>query len=273
MVDERKTHCEAGHKRHARTLVKLDLANHVQFDGPKVPDLKFEMQIFEFQKYLNTQGYCPADNDVSTSIFYNGIWEAFETALFVDILRQGDKTGLVLDFGSNLGWYTMIACMLGYTVHAFEVDPDIIRVFTDNMERLGLNDYALFTGWIGRDIDYKPEIAVPNKQIEFVKCDIEGAEPEAVAMMRESFGKGNIKYALLEISPCFNDKYVELVEDLIRWGYTPYQVPNKGFEYFEEYEQKPLETLLAYCKIENPVEYTKEIYQENYLWIKNDLCR
>lgn len=80
----------------------------------------------------------PPDKDrwISKRILQTGVYEAGTTRLFAEhlpALRGGDDgegaarpcgTNLVLDLGSNLGYYSLLAAARGYDVVSFEASPD-----------------------------------------------------------------------------------------------------------------------------------------------------
>ncbi len=73
-----------------------------------------------------------AQDEVSRRLLEEGLWEPFETSLFVRLVGPGDR---VWDVGANLGYYTLLAAHLAGPegrVEAFEPDPG-------NLERLAAN--------------------------------------------------------------------------------------------------------------------------------------
>lgn len=275
-VTGQATKCEVGHDGHEILHIDLQMLgeHHGLKDAPKIkPEwaMKLPFNVFNYKLYANTAGYCPADDDVSRSIYSHGVWEGFETIMFLDILHQGNKDNLVLDFGSNIGWYSVIAAKLGYDVRAFDSDTHINEVHKLNalVNTVG-KKITLDNRWIGVDSG-KVDI---DRKVEFLKCDIEGSEQYMYNMTKHLFGANRIKYALLEISPVFNDSYFELVPKIIANGYTAYRIPGKGTEHMEAYEQEPLETIKRFFKIETTdwTEYIKSFSQDNFLFIRNDLC-
>lgn len=270
------TKCEVGHFTHEVLHIDLQLLDehHGLKDAPKIkPEwaMKLPFNVFNYKLYANTKGYCPADDEVSRSIYSHGVWEGFETILFLDILHQGNKDNLVLDFGSNIGWYSVIAAKLGYNVHAFDSDTQINELHSLNaLENAVAKKITLDNRWIGVGSD-KVEV---DSEVEFLKCDIEGSEEHMYSMTKHLFETNRIKYALLEISPVFNDSYFELVPKIIANGYTAYRIPTKGTELMEIYEQEPLQVIKDNMKIETSdwTEYIKSFSQDNFLFIRNDLC-
>lgn len=275
-VTGQTTKCEVGHENHETLHIDLQILgeHHGLKDAPKIKAkwaMKLPFNVFNYKLYANTKGYCPADDEVSRSIYSHGVWEGFETILFLDILHQGNKDNVVLDFGSNIGWYTVIAAKLGYSVHAFDSDTQINALHRVNASQNDVEQkITMHTGWI----DASSDVVEISEDVEFLKCDIEGSEEHMYNMTKELFEKGKVKYALLEISPVFNDSYFELVPKIIANGYTAYRIPTKGTELMEIYEQEPLQVIKDNMKIETSdwTEYIKSFSQDNFLFIRNDLC-
>ena len=76
---------------------------------------------------------------ISRALAEHGVWEPFETSVFLGLLRPGDT---VADVGANLGYYTVLAAQAvgpGGTVHAIEPDPANLALLRENvaLNRLG----------------------------------------------------------------------------------------------------------------------------------------
>lgn len=222
---------------------------------------KFRMKVFDWQKYEGTEGLCPADDIVSKSLMEQGVWEAYETLLMLDILRS---PGNVVDIGSQVGWYSIIAALQGNKVTAYDALEDNIEILKESA-KLNKLDITTNQEWIGEETQEQPV-----QSVRFLKSDIEGNEQYVFKMYKRSFEARTIDYALLEISPCFNDSYPKLIKDIIDCGYDVYQVPGKRWEHTEEFSKEPLQTLLKYPIIKNLDEYMRSVRQENFLFVRQD---
>lgn len=245
--------CQAGHPSHERLRIDLNLhgAHHGLPDIPGIPDylahvMRFE--VYNYQRYRDTPGYCTGDDVVSFSIYTQGVWEGFETLLALDILHRGDRNNLVLDFGGHIGWYSTLAAIDGYRVTVFEIDNENIDMLICNAE---LNRVAHKVTPINLWVDeHSPTFSARDgEQVEFLKCDIEGNEQHAFAMTRHLFEQGRVNYALLEISPVFNDTYPDLACEIADLGYRPHMVPHKRWEHSDAFGESPLAVLTALCEI------------------------
>lgn len=62
------------------------------------------------------------DDPLSSSIYYYGQYEPFETRLFQKLIKKGD---IVVDVGAHIGYYTLISSTLvGKTGKVFSFEPD-----------------------------------------------------------------------------------------------------------------------------------------------------
>jgi FkbM family methyltransferase len=79
------------------------------------------------------------DAFVSAAIASSGCWEPFETTvvarLVTDGWQQTHRAPLVVDGGANLGWYTVVAGLLGAHVLAFEPMPANAHLLRTNVDR------------------------------------------------------------------------------------------------------------------------------------------
>lgn len=180
-------------------------------------------QIWEWRHYQGLAGYCPAQDDVSKSIDLNGDWEREETAVALSVVRPGD---LVVDFGSHIGWYTTHAARAGATVLAYDSDPENMRLLERNARPRGHEAPRVVShlGWL---VDAPALDALP---IRLVKADVEGAEDQALRIIRRSLDAGLVDYLLIECSPEFADYYPALIDDLTARGYTAEIVGKGGSE-------------------------------------------
>jgi hypothetical protein len=90
--------------------------------------------------------YDHGQDAVTEALDKQGVWEAQETTVAVDILAT--TPGVVLDFGAHIGWYTVLAGIFGgHPVVAFEPDAATITALAANAAR-----YAV-------DVTYRPDVA------------------------------------------------------------------------------------------------------------------
>jgi hypothetical protein len=219
--------CQAGHKEHDRIKVKTALG---------------EMTVFDWDKYKDFKGYCTGQDDISRTLINTGVWEPIESSTIGEVLKQGDRSNLFLDFGCHIGWYTLMAAGLGYRVHSYDGDRE-------NLELLKLN---LVNNVKGFDVNYQQvwfdaktdqdllTKSIPyNATIELVKIDIEGNEQYVIPLLKPWLENGLIKNLFIEISPVFNDSYPALINKLLSYGYKIYDNGNE-FDMNFDFPQKNL---------------------------------
>lgn len=267
------------HESHQTKLISLVL------DGqPKISDVPeihprlhrhLDMEVYDWSEYFKTEfnnevvpkyeGYCPAQDVVSYALDRQGIWEGYETCAVLDMLSERPE-GIVVDVGAHLGYYSLLAGTGGFEVLAFETEPDNLAILERNVNLNCPNKVTIVDQWVDAKA---PKI---DMDIHLFKCDIEGNEKHAVKMAEKLFRTKRIKYALLEISPCFNDSYPYLVEKICNYGYKVYQIPGKGWEHTQDYSEQPLATLKKYCEIpkEGRRGYVASLHQENFVFIKEE---
>ena len=266
--------CRVGHTSHKK--VKL----HINLDEvKKIPDYpafkgafacSFDMEVYDYDLYKDTVGYCTGRDAICASLLAQGIWEGFESLLALDILKQGDRNKAVLDFGANIGWYSMLALYHGYYVRCFEADQANLSTAMDNASLNGFGDRLNgFLCWVDDQYRYSA-----NEDVLLLKTDMEGNDPYAISACEHLFKKGRVEYVLAEISPVLKpgNLFPDMVEKVIGYGYKAYQIPDKGFQYMEQFEDNPLAVVKECCELPtfSRYEYVKSLRQENFLFIKND---
>lgn len=200
--------CQAGHESHKRKSVSTKIGR---------------LQIYDWEKYYGYAGYCTGQDDISMTLDKYGIWEEKETQIVENILRNSDDGfKWVIDIGSHIGWYSILAAKLGYYVLAIDGDKENLEVLSKNADMNGVSDLIQpFLLWIDKNA-MEFEVAHED-QISLLKIDIEGNEQFAIKSLKKSIKKGQIKNIFMEVSPVFNDSYPKLVKEIIDSGYDAYK--------------------------------------------------
>lgn len=260
---KRHTNCQVGHEKHDLLTKRIQLKGQpIVHEYPSfhpLAEMEFDLTYFDYVKYDAAANYCPGRDDIQRSIGLNGVWEGYETTLMQAILKE--KTGVVLDFGCNIGWFSAIAERMGAEVYAFDTDGEMCDV-----ARANCPNSVVTQAWIDQD---SPQI--PSVPIRFIKADVEGMEAQVIRVCGWPIGQLKVDYLLLEISPCFNKSYPSLVAELAAAGYTPYQIPDKKFPHKAEWEQDPIGTLKRRCRLPEGSylkEYVAGLFQENFVFVK-----
>lgn len=262
-----KTIC-ATHPHHETVVVPINLAGQpIPSDYPAIPPRlarRFDFEIFNAALYRGTNGYCTGDDELSRGVGENRIWEGYETLAVLDLLSTANDGDWALDFGSQLGWYSVLAAAAGCRVRAYEADAENVAVAACNAERNGLAVLIDTTNcWIDSTFTLEPL----EGEIGFVKSDLEGLDQYAIGACMPMFADGRVRFLLIEISPVFNDSYPQLVEDIAACGYRVYEIPDKGFAHQDAYGLEPLATLREHCElIEDRPSYVASLRQANFLF-------
>ena len=155
------------------------------------------------------------DREDSLGLSKHRVFEPFETEICKRDIKPGD---IIVDIGANIGYYTLIfARLVGSKgkVYAFEPDPTNFELLRANVEANGyknvvleqkavsskeweatlhlsqgnLGDHRLYDSLDDRDTILVEAIALDRyfenieREIDFIKMDIQGAEPGAFAGM------------------------------------------------------------------------------------------
>lgn len=202
--DGRDQGCDAGHPNHETTVVKYSVSN-----------LNGDMTIFHPEKYSNTPGYCPGDDCVSRTIALYQIWEPTETEMFITALNN--SPGIVIDFGTQIGWYSMLATKMGRDVLGIEGVSEHIKVTQSNASK-GPGHLWQAHHWVCETTSTLDATSCPP--VALVKIDLEGSEQHALRCVKDILEAGLIENILMEVSPVFNDTYPSLVSNLLYMGYS-----------------------------------------------------
>lgn len=222
--------CRRGHTAHRSRRVRVDLARpHGYADLPAVPQRlakAFDMAVWDPAAHPVDGGpYCPAHDAVSETIINAGIWEPSETILTLAACSAGPAGSWMVDFGSQVGWFSLLAASCGLGVLAIEADEENRRLHTLSNEA---NDWGGYVSMIPERIGPDTPALDPVRHITLAKIDVEGAERDAIRMLWPSIEAGMVDHLLVEITPVFADFYGSLVIDLVDAGFQAWVLPNKS---------------------------------------------
>lgn len=231
--------CEAGHRQHKTKLVPTRNGSMYVYDTSKYPD--------------EIEGYCNGKDDISRTLISKGSWEDFETTQVVELLtrnRDYNELQMVLDLGSHIGWYSILAANMGYTVVAFDADIENLNLVrkTANLQLVG-NRIETRHIWIDGNTE-KFRLPTGMREVELVKIDLEGNEGHGISMIEDGLISRYIKHVFIELSPTFNQDSARILAKMAAYDFTAYI-----------YEQGGWRQLLS----------TDEFEQINILFKRNDL--
>ena len=187
---------------------------------------EYPFDIFCWDKYIDTEAFCPADDAVSQALDTSGMWESHVTELFDQIIHQPDD-GIVIDIGAHVGWYACRAVRAGRDTFAVEANKNYVQLLQNNLDMWATDtgaEYQVCRGWVD-------ELTAPfvyPLNVKVIKVDIEGNERFAFRTFETAFKDNTIDYAILEISPVFNAFYLDLIRALFFYGYQCFRIDQKG---------------------------------------------
>jgi hypothetical protein len=189
----------------------------------------------------------------------------------MEIFNRATPGSLVLDFGANAGWFSVIAASFGHRVVAFEAEGENVKLLARNASQ---NGYAhLITPvhvWIGV---HTPQLPGDREDVEFLKMDIECHEDDGMRMCAKLFESRRVRYALVEISPCCGNGayYPDLVEWLGACGYDMFDMPDKLNAYRDDYSHDPLAAIRRRQVQPGTVrQYLAPVHQTNMFFVRKD---
>lgn len=214
--------CQALHKNHETRVVNT---------------IQGEMTVFAWNDYMNFQGYCTGQDEVSKSLDLNGTWDIQVYQRMLQILTEKPKEGLVMDIGCQIGWFSKLASDFGYGVKAYDGDSENLTLLKLNAPRAQsvfkwFDKYTEAIKWCGSCSRYKT--------VKLVKIDIEGNEEFAINFLQKYLEEGVIQNIIMEVTPVFNDRYPALVERVKNYGFNVYEIDGRGFDFNYNFSQKDL---------------------------------
>lgn len=198
---------------------------HIEHDTIEVPTRQGNFEVFDTAKYMGAAGhYCTGQDVLSQNLTIEGQWEPHDSPVIEAVLRAGDRTGAVIDFGSHIGWYTVMAAKLGYHVLAVDADAENLAVLRRNIVLHGVSHLVdTRHAWVDE------KFTLPTfSGVELVKIDIEGCERHAVAACAPFINR--VSHMYVEISPAFRGDYPQLVSYLTRAGFEAFWPDGTRFD-------------------------------------------
>ena len=203
--------CQFGHDSHETITAPTDL-------GPMVV---FDTRLYD----TDLPGWCPGRHNVCDRLRVEGRWEPHDSNSIRQVLEDGDRSGLVVDFGANVGWYTLMAARLGYSVVAIEGDPDFVDLLRQNVELQGLERLVTIRhDWVDEDYVF----VLPDGDVELIKTDLEGSDGYAVEACWGFVDRVNHWY--LELSPELGMDCPPIVAKLAEAGFKAWYSDDRLFD-------------------------------------------
>lgn len=237
----------------------LEVIDHHSVDGMYILVL-YNMKnraSLSVNKHIVLHTHGPKDG-ISSNLLNNGIWESTMTMAFLKSLEKG--SGIMIDVGTHIGYYSMIAASKGFEVHSFEplrynyIMLELTILSTG--ANITLNKYALSNEERTSEIIYESRNtggtkvnddptknkykSIPIKcncldkyirdknikDVEIIKIDIEGHELQFFEGFKEGLDSQIAKYIFMELSPDLlgREKAKELCQNIINHNYDIYDL-------------------------------------------------
>ncbi|MFA7301546.1 MAG: FkbM family methyltransferase [Candidatus Shapirobacteria bacterium] len=127
-------------------------------------------------------------------------YEEYESIL---ILRNVNKSSVVIDVGANIGYYTLLLATVCKKVYAFEPDKTCFEILEKNIRENNLNNVVLFNSAVGdknekvgiilddnnfgnsrvgkgKNVDCIRLDDVIKEKVDLIKIDTQGWEPKVI---------------------------------------------------------------------------------------------
>lgn len=218
--------CQTGHGSHERIIVDTKIG---------------KMLVYDAALYQGFKGYCTGQDDISLALKNTGIWEKHETETVTDVLVRGNpKFNAMIDIGSHIGWYSILAAKLGYSVFAIEADKENIELLKTNAaihnQTRHIEAHHFWVGG-GEQCPIYLDAFHDEFEVELVKIDIEGNEQHAVSMLEPLLSAKKTRHIFMEVSPVFNKSYPKLVQKIIDYGFRAF-IHGKPFDGSFDFDQE-----------------------------------
>lgn len=193
------------------------------------------MYVYDYKLYEGLK-WCTGWDVVSKNIINGGIWDKKGSEIITDLLeKESREGGIVLDFGSHIGWYSILCAKMGFDVWAFDESEENCKILRKNAKLNKVSDkIKIIHEHVGKDFSIRV-----NKPVLLVKADVEGAEPYVVNALKDSLIQKAIKYLYLEVTPAFNEGYETMVQNLDNCGYLVLDMDDP-FDFNYDFAQKNL---------------------------------
>lgn len=192
------------------------------------------------------------------------VWEPFQTEITTEILKSMD--GIFVDIGCHIGYYSILASLLGKKSLSFDLDYDYLNLFESTKDLNNLNNIRIFNQKVDKKINTKNIIG--DQKISLLKIDTEGLELEIVT----KFLDFQIPYIIAEISPKFNNTYPNLCKKMMYLNYKIYDIglsPQRKLKFNTNHLDNIQNLEIDYQNLDSYISNI-EYGQTNFLFINSD---
>jgi len=182
-----------------------------------------KFNIFDYQYYKQRYSDQGGPNGhigldiISYCLERDKCWEPFQTEITKEILET-NPDGIFIDIGCHLGYYSVLASVIGNKVKSVDACEDFLHMFKDTIKANNLTNIEIFNTTVDENFKLS-DIHYDDEKIALIKVDIEGFEDELVNSIECLLDKKKILNLILEISPKLNDKYPSICRKIHNHGY------------------------------------------------------
>ena len=144
------------------------------------------------------------------------VWEPFQTEITTEILKS--TNGIFVDVGCHIGYYSILASLLGIKSLSFDLDYDYLNLFESTKDLNNLNNIKIFNQKIDKKINTKN--IIKDQKISLLKIDTGGLEFEIIT----KFLDFEIPYIITEISSKSKNTYIDLCKKMKDLNYRIYNI-------------------------------------------------
>lgn len=243
--------CQNPEPHEHRTMeIEVDLSErHGYLNFAPIPERlwvpPFKMEVWDWEAAAPASQpvegeWCPMRCAISQTIAEHGIWEPPETLALLNVFeacRLDDGPWTFLDIGAQLGWFSMLAQHFGLYPWCIEADPEVAEILKRNLYRDDRPDVKHPDSAIVEDYRIDSETRpIDSVMRTVVKIDIEGAEMDAIRVLRPSFESGAIRAALIETTPRFGVNVEQMALMMMVYGFNAYLLPHILDEEYQEFD-------------------------------------
>lgn len=216
-------------------------------------------------KMVIPTSYVPGNN-VQEAIKNNQIWAPEETNILTSVLSKYNE-GIVIDVGSNTGYFSLISLSYNHPTIAIEANPihkdflfESIKINNFNSNLLQYHtafasnrtETVNFDGWSGHKhlMGTNEVITKVNtvqldslcEQILFLKIDVEGCEPEVFKSAHKLITNGKVAYIMFELTYIINNiidkEQIDILHFLNNSNYKLYEINNNSISHINNINDK-----------------------------------
>lgn len=159
---------------------------------------------------------------ISKLLLRDRCWKPYQTEIMTEILKNG---GTFLDIGCHIGYFTVLASIMGCRTIAIDSNPNYLEHLSNTMVRNELENIEVKNITIN-DRTKRTDIIQTSIPIKLLKLSIQGNECLFLACFMSELRTKKIEYIIMEITPKYSKNYANYISKLFSFGYAMYDIGN-----------------------------------------------